>query len=153
MDAKDKNEIVGKVVKDVLERFAFMFTSDPDDEQKVNWSGEYLQAVIRFSGAAKGSFSMIAPVSLCTELSANVLGIDPEENADALAGDALGELINIICGELVVALFGNETVFDISVPALQQIDFAKCKNLAAESRQIPFLVDDLPVLVSLTIGE
>lgn len=146
-------DVVWKVVKDVLERFAFMFADDPNSGEDTDWTDEYLHAVISFNGASRGRLSMAAPISLCTELAANVLGINPEENADEMASDALRELINIVCGELVVALFGNEMIFDLTVPTLDHIDSKRCRTLSADPNQLRFLVDGAPILVGLSIME
>ncbi|RKY58638.1 MAG: hypothetical protein DRP96_08185 [Candidatus Neomarinimicrobiota bacterium] len=146
-------DIVRKVVKDVLERFAFMFVDEPDGSEKADWSDDILHAVISFNGEFRGRLSITAPVSFCTEVTANVLGIDPEENAGEMACDALRELINIICGELVVALYGNKPIFNLSIPTLDRIDSDRCRTLSADPNHLQFSADGTPILVGLSITE
>jgi hypothetical protein len=61
-------------------------------------------------------------------LATNVLGMEAEELSPEHARDALKELVNVTCGELLVALSGKKTVFNLSVPVIEKIDAACVKK-------------------------
>jgi CheY-specific phosphatase CheX len=146
---ENTRQILARVVRNVLERFTFMFTDEADEEAANVWTGEYLHTVITFQGATNGALSLTAPMPLCSGMAANILGLDSGETSPEMAADALRELANIICGELVVALFGDKAVFDLTVPALYRVDLGKWRELSADSDNLQFMVDDTPVLVGL----
>lgn len=151
MTAEEKNKLE-KTVADVLERFTFMFTEMPDEAVEA-WSGESLYATITFEGDVSGALCITAPDVLCREIAANVLGVtDPDDITPETGEDALKELLNIICGELVAELYGTRAVFDLTVPSLSRIDRSKWRELAADGENIRVLVDEYPLLVSLVTG-
>jgi CheY-specific phosphatase CheX len=144
--------ILTDTVTDVLDRFSFMF-ADPPEEAYEEWEGEYYHAAITFKGPYHGAVNITAPEPLCREIAANVLGeLDPDELAPETAGDALKELLNIVCGELVAELFGKAVVIDLTVPTLVHIDHGKWIELSAGDDNIKLMVDEHPILVGLLIA-
>ena len=140
-----------KVVTGVLEQFAFMFVETEDERRVAEYTGEYLHAVITFTGSRQGTVALTAPVALCHEMAGNVLGLDPEEAGADVAEDVLRELVNIITGELTATLFGNQDVFNLTVPSLYRIDRGKWRELAAEQEVVKLWIDDKPILASLLL--
>ncbi len=149
-----KNEITDKLrdtVISILERFAFMFAEVPEGKMD-EWRGEYFYSAITFDGPGKGSVSITAPAPLCKELAANVLGdLDSEGITAETAGDAVKELLNIICGEFVAELYGTKEVVNLSVPSLEITDRGKWCELSADDGVIKVMVDEQPMIVSILI--
>jgi CheY-specific phosphatase CheX len=87
-----------------LETTAFLFAEPfaPRAEEAAP-AAEPFVATVRFSGAHHGAFSIEFPARLLPVLATNVLGED-EAPGDELQRDALGELANIICGNVLPAL-------------------------------------------------
>ena len=142
-----------EVLSGVLERFAFMFVESADEcGAEGDVKGAYLYAVITFTGRTQGAISLAAPDDLCREMAANVLGMDPSETVETAGEDALKELVNIICGELTVALYGNEDVFNLTVPNLYRVDRSKWRELGADSDSVKLSLEGKPLVANLMIA-
>ncbi len=75
-------------------------------------------AIISFSGSGTGTLVLIATDKMLPELAANMLG-----EAETLLSvdeqkDALGELANIICGNVLPDVGGERAVFDLAPPSV-----------------------------------
>jgi CheY-specific phosphatase CheX len=87
-----------------LETTAFMFAEPGTPEPAELADGPPpCVATVTFSGAHVGALSVELPLRLLPVLAANVLGED-ETPGDDMQRDALGELANIICGNVLPAL-------------------------------------------------
>jgi len=87
-----------------LETTAFMFAEPgtPEPTELVDEQPSCV-ATVTFSGAHVGALSIEFPLRLLPVLAANVLG-EEETPGDDMQRDALGELANIICGNVLPAL-------------------------------------------------
>jgi hypothetical protein len=107
--------ILREVAEDTLQSLAFLFPLEPEAE--VDQTGETAIAKVNYTGPCSGCLLVTVPRSMLPPLTANMLGL-PE--AQAPAGeeevDALKELANVICGNLLPAVAGREAVFRISAP-------------------------------------
>lgn len=75
-------------------------------------------AAVDFQGPVSGSLEIGFSGSLATELTANMLGAEPPVEV-ALIGDALGEIANVVCGNLVPSLGRPEDVFHLGAPRVE----------------------------------
>ncbi len=114
-------EGLGEVSAMVLEEAAFVFT-EPSQETP-SWEGEVVETRLEFTGDGNGSVMMAAPKSLCLELAANLLGIEPgeETSVERPAEAALSEMLNMIAGPLTAKWFGDQAVCNIGVPAAKTV--------------------------------
>jgi CheY-specific phosphatase CheX len=87
-----------------LETTAFMF-AEPGAPEPTDLADDppSCLATVTFSGAHVGALSIEFPLRLLPVLAANVLG-EEESPPDEMQRDALGELANIICGNVLPAL-------------------------------------------------
>lgn len=103
------------VLSEVLANLAFMFSDDgeldpPSDER-------WLETLISYEGSASGSLRLTCTRTFATQLAANLLGIESgEETTQKESIDAVKEFMNVICGQYVTAAYGNEDVFNLSIP-------------------------------------
>ena len=110
-------EILSRVAGETLEKLSFMFSFSEDE--RGGMSLDYaIAATISFSGPFSGALVMTVSNQLLPELVANMLGVDDEETTLEQQHDALKETINIICGNLLPAIAGNEVVINIDAPAI-----------------------------------
>jgi CheY-specific phosphatase CheX len=149
----DTRTVVLDVVKDVMERFAFMFTETEGETPAFSAADDPLQGTIRFKGKVSGVLIMVAPRSFCQEMAANVLGADGGEIGDTAAEDALKELINIVCGTLTWSLYGEREVFHLSVPLVAKFDTNQPVTLASGEISIGLMVENRPVVARFQIIE
>jgi len=84
-----------------FERMVFLLPDIPPDEIQRRQNVQAV-ATIAFSGPARGRLQVYAGEGLLPRLTANMMGMDiaPE----ALQLDALGEIANVICGQVLPAL-------------------------------------------------
>ena len=110
------DETLFDVAEEVFEDLAFVLAM-PDDgsvEHDDCPDAHMLVAGIEFKGPFGGTLFLKVARELLPMLAANMLGLEddrtpsPEEQDDAFR-----ELLNVICGNLLPKIAGNEVVFDV----------------------------------------
>ena len=102
---------------------------------------------IRFSGPNNGIYRVCCQADFMNALAQNLLGeLDDVSLSDQ--EDALKEMANVVCGNLLTALYGSDKTFDLSQPLVEERKVADLEKMNGEGRAV-FLADDCPVLVSL----
>jgi CheY-specific phosphatase CheX len=139
------------IVAEVLGDLAFLIadTAPPAETTGTIW----LQGDVRYDGAESGRLTCWCTRQFAIQLAANLLGTDPDD-AEALtdAEDALQELLNVLCGNLVTAWYGDTAVFNLSIPSVKECIDAP-EATADDAQQACWLsVSDEPVLVVHTQG-
>lgn len=117
---EQKTATLTTIFSEVLASLAFMFT----DEDMVEPSpGElWLETTVTYQGPSAGTLRLRCTSEFSILLAANLLGIDPQdEQARDQARDAIGEFMNIVCGQLVTAVHGTDDVFNLSIPKTCQL--------------------------------
>ena len=74
---------------------------------------------VSFVGPSTGALVVAVSDDVAVALAANMLGLDPEVvRADAgVRHDAVGELANVVCGNVLPLVAGREAVFHLGAPA------------------------------------
>lgn len=109
-------------------------------------------ALVEYVGVASGTVVVVCGVELLETLWLNVLGADDDDSSALDSdnyGDAAKELVNIICGNFLTEVYGEDTVFELSVPAVMQIDAVKLDKVLKSRLVINFEADGIPVTVAL----
>jgi CheY-specific phosphatase CheX len=70
---------------------------------------------VRFRGPRSGALEIEVAGDFLLELASNMLGGEEASSPEILV-DALGEVANVICGNVLPSLAGPEAVFDLSAP-------------------------------------
>ena len=71
---------------------------------------------VRFAGPLRGAVEVRATDDVARAVAANMLGVDAADDP-RLVQDALGEVANVICGNLLPELAGRAAVFHLGAPA------------------------------------
>lgn len=107
----------------------------PDDGVSEEQGGASFRASARihFRGPSEGYLCIRLYGGFLPELTANMLGEEeiPSEEDQA---DALGELSNVICGNLLPSMAGLEAVFNLDAPEVQvggEVPEAPAQSLTA----------------------
>ena len=115
-------EIMSQVAVETLEKLAFLFAFPGEDDGSQPWD-PMTTVRVSFSGPFSGFLAMTVSIGVIEELTANMLGLDDGEDAtENQSSDALKEAMNVICGNLLPAIFGNEVIIDIGVPEVLSPD-------------------------------
>jgi hypothetical protein len=117
----DQGEFM-KTVSQILEEAAFVFVEEAD-RTSARWAeGQVLEARIAFRGPSDGVLTLAAGEAFAMELAGNLLGIDPD-SPEATRGsrDAVGELVNILCGVLLERWFPGDPTYGMGVPVIRSL--------------------------------
>lgn len=104
------------VIEETLASLAFMFPVDSDAPGAPE-AGAMRRATVEFSGAFGGRLLVAVSPEMLEPLAANMLGLEdgarpsPEQQQDALR-----ELLNVICGNLLPKIASPREVFDVHEP-------------------------------------
>jgi hypothetical protein len=111
---------LAELVSRTLEDAAFVFTEPADPT--LPFEAPVLEARLDFEGPSRGELALTATPALARGLAANLLGLEPGDPDIAVrAGDALGEIVNMLAGAVVLELFGPAAQTRIGVPAVREL--------------------------------
>ena len=117
MKTQTLDQTVYHVAAETVESLAMMFLVTADEAPACAGSTA-VGVTVSFTGPFDGAVEIAADRAVLIELASNMLGL--EAPADEACGiDALKELANVICGNLLPAIAGCEPVFHIAAPTLK----------------------------------
>jgi CheY-specific phosphatase CheX len=150
---ESQKEILSRVFEETLEQSAFMFLESADKETlAVDNGAVYLQSFISFTGPENGLISLTAPEPLVIEMAANILGVEPEDDfVKEQSSDAIGEMINVICGHYLTETEGDVPVFDLSVPTMTKLLPKEWDDLRKLEGTLAFIINEQPALLHLAV--
>ncbi len=98
-------------------------------------------ATVSFDGAFQGQFAIAIADQMLPALATNMLGLEEEVSSTlSQQHDALKELANVVCGNLLPEIAGPQAEFRVGAPELKEKDFAvgpaSGQQQAAEARLI-----------------
>lgn len=117
----------------VFEDLGFMLpTSELDPEQA---AAEFCSAVsVHFDGPVRGTLLVSINGDFLPVLTSNMLG-EEDVPSDLQQKDALKELANVICGNLLPQIAGPTAVFDIGEPQIQASEDLPDEDLSLTAQQ------------------
>ena len=116
------NEVLSRVAIDTFEKLAFMFAF-PDEGDGTAPLEEAVCAGVGFSGPFSGEVDIRISDAVLPELGANMLGMDDEQNVTTeQKQDALKEALNVICGNFLPAIAGEEPIFNMEMPRILSLN-------------------------------
>jgi len=109
------DETLGRVAEEVFESLAFVLPAFEQEQSAAPEAADKTAASISFAGPFEGTLVLSASNELPPAIAANMLGLDFGEVASREAQqDAFKELVNVICGNLLPAIAGEQAVFDVA---------------------------------------
>lgn len=110
--------ILSRTAVKTFEELAFLFAF-AKDEADPRQADQTVAARVSFAGFFSGSLVMKLPVNVLPELTANMLGLDEQEETTLdQQYDALKETLNVVCGNLLPEIAGTQAVFNIDSPEI-----------------------------------
>jgi len=97
-----------------FEQLGFMLADEEVSEEQAEASITGSSRV-RFRGPHSGALEVEIAGDFLKELANNMLGVDGDPPREVIL-DALGEVTNVICGNVLPSLSGPNAVFDLSAP-------------------------------------
>jgi chemotaxis protein CheY-P-specific phosphatase CheC len=143
----DRKALIYQVFSDVISRYAFMFAEPMDEKSADDLTDQMVLTEIMFEGPHNGKIKLLLPIKMCHEIATNILGeTDDGDNTC----DAAKELVNIMCGNVLTALYGD-VIFNISSPQNRLANEQDKQEICADNKSVGFLVDDYMVLSILDV--
>jgi len=152
----DSIAVIDEVFCKVLEKQAFLFPERMPAAELPQQSGNMFCASMGFSGSAgqKGEIDFYAPEAMCREIAANSLGVDADSpEAEEMAMDSLKEMLNMVCGNFLTSLAGQDVVFDLTVPTAVLVTKAEWDAVLARQDALCYCADDYAIVCVLKIQE
>ena len=148
--------VLDGVCKSVLEELAFLFCESQDASAfQYDHIHDAHEASMMFTGPVTGKLEIATGQGLCLVIAGNMLGIEPDEDAEKIriyADDALKEALNVLCGRFLTEAYGVEAVFNLSAPVVGKLDDLSLVDRQAESECMLFFeTDEHSFVVKLTL--
>lgn len=122
------SRVLFTVAEDVLGKLAFVFCF-PDDERAPIDRASSVGIQVSFSGPFSGHIDIFITRDALPEIAGNMLGVEMEETSETEQMDALKEIGNVICGNLLPEIAGPDAVFNVGSP--ETIDISAHPSLEA----------------------
>jgi chemotaxis protein CheY-P-specific phosphatase CheC len=136
-DAQSREcEFLAESLQSVLEKMVFMITESLEDDELDDQVENLLRAEMEFSGSLSGKVVLAAQSELCAEIAENMLGIDPDDVNQSSLEDALREILNMACGQYLTSRWGEDQVFDLTVPHVEEFNSEQWSELAQEEKSM-----------------
>jgi CheY-specific phosphatase CheX len=111
------NDEVAQASANTMEALAMMFLVP--EELASEGTTAMTNAAVTFTGPTQGSLVVGLSENLMGELAGNMLGLtDPEATTPEQRADALKELANVICGNLLPAVGGRQAICRVGAPMI-----------------------------------
>ena len=144
LEKENDIRVLGRVVIEILEEAAFLFTEPMDEDATQAPSPELIVARIGYRGPSRGEMLFSTPTNVAVELAANLLGLEPDDpEVEGKGDEAVGEMLNIIGGALLKEWFGSSADFEMGIPKVERMtgeEFAKSTKGAA--LHLPLITDE-----------
>ncbi len=108
------DQLLRRATVSTFESLAFLFAEDECSESQLAapLAGK---VSVEFHGPMRGRIVLRVTESLMPAIAANMLG-DDESHLVPLQRDAIGEMTNVVCGNLLPMLAGAQAVFRLDAP-------------------------------------
>ena len=107
------------VISEVIENLSMMVVENPREWEDFH---PQLEGFIEFTGPVNGRLTLRCGEGVARSLASNLLGTEQDDlQTQTSAWDALAELLNVVCGNLVTVLFDDQKPFQLSPPQINTI--------------------------------
>lgn len=114
------DQLLQRATVSTFESLAFLFAEDECSAEQLAAPLDGMVSV-EFHGPMRGRLVLRVSASLMPAIAANMLG-DDESHLVPLQRDALGEMTNVVCGNLLPLLAGSDAVFRLDAPQWRGAD-------------------------------
>ena len=150
-----QNEVQSQVCStfmEVVEKLTFMFGEVVDKSEVDSPGMPFTLASMSFTGDVNGLLSVAVPTEMTAEIAANILGLEPEDiESEDMKNDALAEMLNVVCGHVIMALVGTGANFKLDSPLTSPVDEMTYQAMLEADEFVGLLLDDNPVFLGLKL--
>lgn len=143
-------ESVSATFLGIVEQLTFMFGEPAAKSTVLAADDDYVVAHLDFTGDVKGWLSLAVPTGCVAEIAANILGLEVDElDPSSLAPDSLGEVLNVICGHVIMAIAGKNADFRLGGPVLSEASPTFLAEAVSSDDWLGFMLEENMVLLGL----
>ena len=147
---RQHDEILQRVAEETFEALAFLLPMPEPDEPFENCPTAAV--TVGFHGPFDGKLIVTLPESVLGELACNMLGLDDgAEVAVDTQYDALKELANVVCGNVLPEIAGTMAVFNVDAPELTGASAPVSGDRLSTAAATRFFLDSGPATLELLI--
>jgi len=145
-------EQLSRTFLEVVEQLTFMF-GEPEGKDQLEVGGfDFMTAAINFQGDLNGELTIAVPDNITAEIAANILGLEPEDvQSEEMRCDALAEMLNVVCGHVIMAIAGTDANFKLGAPVTGQAERDKLDLMIDSDDYMGLILDDNPVFLGLVL--
>ncbi len=155
MNNEQLDQRLHTVAAETFEMLALMFLMPEEDADGFDQKPTKVVRV-DFAGPFNGTLFLAVSESMLPELAGNMLGLLDDGTGPSLEQqhDALKELINVICGNVLPSLAGTEPVFQVCAPELcETADIPETHNGQEPSGAARMFLDAGAATMTLFVDE
>ncbi len=143
-----------ELISEVIEEFAMMVMEPAEPDVQVT---PEIVGWIDFTGVTRGRLSMACGMQMGSMLAATLLGLDEDEQEAAeKSADAVGEMLNVIGGHVITAMYEASDRITLSLPTVMTAEDAQ-ENIGADNwdneESCTVILDDQPVTFTMSIAQ
>ena len=133
-------QCLSRVTTATFEELALLFPeTELTDEQAA--APLDVAVLVNFRGPEPGRLLLRASECILPTIAANMLGAE-QSGATPLQRDALGELANVICGNVLPAIFGADAIFHLDAPRLIEPGYMPVRDDDHPAARVHFGVEN-----------
>jgi CheY-specific phosphatase CheX len=137
---------------EVVEKLTFMFGEVVTKDDVASPGTEFTLASMSFSGDLVGILSVAVPTEVTADIAANILGLEPEDiESEEMRNDALAEMLNVVCGHVIMAMAGKGANFRLETPLTCPVDEMTYKAMMESDDFVGMMLDESPVFLGLKL--
>lgn len=147
MNNEEIRDVLYETSVSILEAAAFLFIDETEVDLSCIKDFELCGGEINFNGHTNGKVVILMAESIADIIARNMLGMDEEsviENNQRK--DAVLEILNMITGNLLTSVFGDQVVFKLNMP-----EFIKSEEISDSLPEttVAISVESSPLLIAI----
>ncbi len=146
---EERKQVISDALLNILEDTAFVF-AEPAEDGYSDILSKCRGVKILYSGDTNGKIILCGEESFMSFVAANMLGLDESEESAVEKGlDAFKEMLNIMAGNVITTLYGDEPIYDLEIPEeiteqekKEAIENNEALWFDAEGKKIAFIMEE-----------
>ncbi len=141
---------LGRTFLGIVEQLTFMFGEPMPKEELDVEDTSFLMTSMKFTGDLTGQLTLAVPMEITAEIAANIMGLEPEDvDSEEMRRDAVAEMLNVVCGHVIMDLGGKDANFKLDSPVTGPMDEDTFDQMMLSDDFIGFMLHDSPVFLGL----
>ncbi len=126
INSLDLKEFITNAVREVFDTMLSMDLETVEAQSLANFNGSRIVGSISFAGLVMGNLNLHADEAFARRMTAAMLDIETDEiEGNEEIHDVIGELCNMICGDLKSRLCDAGLTCELSIPSINTIEEAR----------------------------